>query len=72
MLSLLFASNRAHQRQIYNLKGQLIRTFPIAQQQNFVWWNGENDAGEDVSSGIYLYQLRAAGISQTKKMVLIK
>lgn len=57
---------------IYNLKGQLIRKIPVEQQQNFVWWNGENDAGKSVTSGIYLYQLTAAGISQTKKMVLIK
>jgi hypothetical protein len=37
-----------------------------------VQWNGKNDRGETVSSGIYLYQLRAGNSVMTKKMVLLK
>lgn len=35
-------------------------------------WDGKNDRGESVSSGIYLYQLRAGTSVVTRKMVLIK
>jgi hypothetical protein len=37
-----------------------------------VQWNGKNDRGEMVSSGIYLYQLRAGNSVMTRKMVLLK
>lgn len=35
-------------------------------------WNGKNDRGESVSSGIYLYQLRVGTSVMTRKMVLLK
>ena len=35
-------------------------------------WNGKNDRGEMVSSGIYLYQLRVGSSVITRKMVLLK
>ncbi len=37
-----------------------------------VQWDGKNDRGEPVSSGIYLYQLRAGSSVTTRKMVLLK
>jgi dienelactone hydrolase len=37
-----------------------------------VQWNGRNEKGETVSSGIYLYQLRAENFVTTKKMTLLK
>lgn len=35
-------------------------------------WDGTNDVGQPVSAGIYLYQIRARGFSQVKKMVLLR
>lgn len=35
-------------------------------------WNGRDDNGEPVASGVYFYRLTAESMSQTKKMVLLK
>ena len=35
-------------------------------------WNGRDFNGKSVSGGVYLYQLKAKGFNQTKKMLFIK
>jgi hypothetical protein len=62
---------------IYNAAGQLVRTLvdeeQVPQQGGFSKiWNGMNERGEPVASGVYFYQLTAKNFSQTKKMVLLK
>jgi hypothetical protein len=37
-----------------------------------VEWDGRNLAGQSVSSGVYFYRLQSDGISETKKMLLLK
>ncbi len=37
-----------------------------------VGWNGDNDRGDRVASGVYFYQLTTSGFLQTRKMVLLK
>jgi hypothetical protein len=68
---------RAHvSLKVYNVAGQLVRTLvdevqaPDAIQP--VTWDGSNDAGQTVSSGVYFYKLVTKNFSQTKKMVLLK
>jgi len=60
---------------IYNLLGQGIRTL-ISETQNSgrhsVTWDGKDDKGREVSSGIYFYRLEAGDSKLTKRMVLIK
>ena len=39
---------------------------------NSIVWDATNDHGQPVSAGIYIYQLQAGGILQTRKMILLK
>lgn len=60
---------------VYNIAGQRIKTlvsdYLPASTQTIVW-DGTNDNGLRVSSGLYLFRLQAGGFSAVKKMVLIK
>ena len=62
--------------QIFNLRGHLIRSLVENKIQNAgdyqIFWNGCDDMGKHVSSGIYYYQLQAGKISISKRMVLIE
>lgn len=61
---------------IYNLKGQLVKTLYQDNQcsagVNSVVWNGKDNKGNSVSSGIYFYRLNCGKEQLTKKMVLSK
>ena len=61
---------------IYNVAGQLVKTLVDGQrnagQIYEANWNGLNDSGQPVSSGVYFYKLAATNFAQTKKMVLMK
>jgi len=60
---------------IYNILGQKVRTLIRNETQNgdvSVSWDGKDDDGEDLSSGIYFYRLSAGQLSQTRRMVLLK
>ena len=69
--------NEQIELEIYNLKGQKIRTFQIPQSEisnpNYVVWNGTDDNNHSVPSGIYFYQLKAGNnFNETKQMLLLK
>ena len=61
---------------IYNVKGQLIKkfekqTYPGGDNQ--IIWNGTDNSGKILSSGIYLYQIKTDnGLSEASKMLLLK
>ena len=61
--------------EVYNVKGQLVRTL-INEAQNAgkhsAVWNGKDDHNRSVASGIYYYKLTAGSFTSTKKMVLMK
>jgi hypothetical protein len=60
---------------IYNVRGDEIDTLVRGIQSagpHRVIWDGRDADGRQVSSGIYLYRLRAGGFDQTRKMVLIR
>jgi flagellar hook assembly protein FlgD len=39
---------------------------------NVITWNGKDNAGNDVSSGVYFYKLIAGSYTATNKMVMMK
>jgi len=60
---------------IFNSLGEEIRTLANAQYEpgyHSVRWNGKDNNGNAVSSGIYFYQLRTANFSQFKQMSLLR
>ncbi len=60
---------------VYNSLGQKIRTLVQARQpagRYQVKWDGRNEAGREVGSGIYIYRLKAGQYSISKKMILIR
>jgi len=60
---------------IYNLKGQIVNKFEIKNGnlgKNEIIWNGMNESGKPVSSGIYFYRITSGEYDITKKMILMK
>jgi len=61
---------------IYNMLGQPVRTLISGQQQEAgyytVAWDGTNDLGQAVSSGMYIYRIQAGDFVATKKMMFLK
>jgi hypothetical protein len=60
---------------IYNVKGQVVRTFMTgraAETENSVVWDGTDDDGTRMASGVYFYRLSVDGSSVLRKMVLLK
>jgi len=60
---------------IYNLKGQKVRQLfsdQLSTGQHSVLWNGDDEFGKPVSSGIYLYKLKSGNFQKTRKMILMK
>ncbi len=62
--------------EIYNIRGQLVRSYSIdtSHDQNTysVIWDGTDDKGNAISSGIYFSKLKAGRFTSTKKMILMK
>ena len=61
--------------EIFNLKGQRVKTLvddTLPAGNHRVTWNGKDDAGRSVSSGVYMYRLTGPDYRKTLKMMLLK
>jgi hypothetical protein len=60
---------------VYNILGQRVRTLvnaPMTAGRYSIAWDGRNEAGSVLSSGVYFYRLQAGATALVKKMLLLK
>ena len=60
---------------IFNLTGQKIADLIEGQKTigfHSVYWNGKNNYGKTVISGLYFYQMKTENFSKTLKLMYIK
>ena len=65
---------------IYNAQGQLMRELDLGAQKaadyltrdTAAYWDGKNQFGETVSSGVYFYTLEAGSFEATRRMLILK
>ena len=65
---------------IYSADGKLVRTLKLGQQaagiyesrSHAAYWDGKNEVGESVASGMYFYILKADDFNATRKMLIRK
>ena len=65
---------------IYDAGGQVVRMIEVGHQiasayenrSKAIYWDGRNEFGESVASGVYFYHLAAGHYSVTRRMVILK
>jgi hypothetical protein len=60
---------------IYNMLGQEVRTLVSGQMEqgtHLVRWDGKDNSGRTLSSGVYLYRMQAGSFIASHKMLLLK
>ncbi len=60
---------------VYDMTGQVVRTLVSANRSAGTYtelWNGTNEQGVKVGSGVYFYELKAGAFSSKKKMTLLQ
>jgi len=60
---------------IYNARGQLVRSFETtadAAGQAHLNWDGSNDNGSKVQSGVYYFRMSSSGMMKNGRIVLMK
>ena len=65
---------------IYNVKGELVRTLSFGHQSAGVYiakskaayWDGRDNLGEKVASGVYFYRLQTGNFSSMRRLVVLK
>ena len=65
---------------VYDTRGTPVRRFDLGYQSpgfyaartKAVYWDGRNETGESVASGVYFYQLQAGDYTDLRRMVILK
>ncbi len=60
---------------VYNILGQKVKTLVDAEKgagTHALEWDGTDQSGQSVASGVYLYRLQAGQFSETKRLLYLK
>jgi flagellar hook assembly protein FlgD len=60
---------------VYNILGQVVKSLVQNVQSSGTYavrWDGTNDHGTGVSSGVYIYRLKAGNFVQSRKMMMLR
>ncbi|MFH1068636.1 MAG: PQQ-binding-like beta-propeller repeat protein [Candidatus Glassbacteria bacterium] len=60
---------------VFDLRGRLVRTLVDSRKESgtyTVFWDGRDERGREMSSGVYFCRMQAGTFSQVRKMVLLK
>jgi hypothetical protein len=60
---------------VFDLQGRKVRTLrdePLKPGRYALEWDGRNDAGQRLASGLYIYRFETAGFVRSRKMILLK
>ena len=73
-ISFALPVNSSVSLKVYNIAGQLVWSYEKYYEAgtHTVTWDGTNESGETVSSGVYFYRLSAGPYAAVRKMVLTK
>ena len=74
-ISFLTKENGPVSIDIYNIKGQRVRSLLNENREagvHNVVWNGKDDKGKNVASGVFFYRMKSGQYTSTKKMILMK
>jgi flagellar hook assembly protein FlgD len=61
------------QIRILDVAGRLVKTIAESARpgDNRVTWDGSDQSGRQVASGVYFYEIKAGGFSAERKMLLV-
>ena len=65
---------------IYDMMGRLVRVMDLGWKEagyyldrnRAAYWDGRNELGEEVASGVYFYQVQAGRFSEVRRMVIMR
>jgi flagellar hook assembly protein FlgD len=61
--------------EVFNLLGQRVKTLLRSQEKagyKTIIWDGKDESGKGVASGVYFYRVEAGKYNETKKMTLLR
>ena len=60
---------------VFDVSGRVVKSLsdgPLGAGEHEVIWNGRDESGSSLASGVYFYRLQAEGRTLSKRMVLLK
>jgi hypothetical protein len=71
----IFGGRQSVRLEIFDILGKKVRTLVNENQTGGIYrvnWDGKDDRGKDVASGIFIYKIDAGNLNESKRMVLVR